>query len=59
MDIEYALRSMPRELREKVKEAIDKYNRTGNREYAELAISILQKFDNDSAVRELVRTLKR
>lgn len=59
MDIENALRNMPYELRNKVKEVVDQYNRTGNREYAELAISILQKFDDDYAVRELVRTLKR
>ena len=59
MDIDRALSNMPREVRDKVREAIDKYKSTGNKGYAELAISILEKFDDEPAVLELVKTLKR
>lgn len=58
MDIEYALRNMPYEIRQKVSEAVRKYQQTGNRSYAELAISILEQFD-DSTSRELIRVLKK
>lgn len=58
MDIEYALRNMPTEVRKKVKEIVDRYNKTGDQRYAKMAIEILERFD-DSSVRELVRTLKR
>ena len=58
MDIEYALRNMPREIRDKVAEAVRKYQQTGNRSYAELAISILEEFD-DSSTRELIKVLRR
>lgn len=58
LDIDNALRNMPAELRKKVREAVDKYYETGNRGYAELAISILEKFD-DSSTREIIRTLRR
>ena len=58
MDIDRALRNMPSDVRDRVKYAIERYKETGNREFAELAISILEKFD-DSDIKELVLTLKR
>ena len=58
MDIERALRNMPSEVRDRVKTCIRKYYDTGKYEYAEMAISILEKFD-DSEIKELVKTLKK
>ena len=58
MDISSALEKMPRQVRDKVKEIIGKYLRTGDRCYAEIAIGILEEFDGDE-VKELVLELKK
>ncbi len=59
MDIDRIIRNMPSSSREVLKEAINNYNRTHDRRYAEEAIAILQNFDDDDAVMELIKTLKR
>ena len=58
MDISRALENMPRQIRDKVKEVIQKYLRTGDRCYAEIAIGILEEFD-DSDAKELILELKK
>ncbi|MBQ4051513.1 MAG: hypothetical protein IJD13_07765 [Oscillospiraceae bacterium] len=62
MDISSALEKMPRQIRDKVKEIVAKYLRTGDRCYAEIAIGILEEFENDSSLgesaKELILTLK-
>ena len=59
MDIERALRNMDRSSRDLVKNCVEAYNRTGDQKYAREAIAILENFDDDSDVRELIRTLKK
>lgn len=59
MDIERALRNMDRNSRDFVKDCIEAYKRTGDQKYARDAIATLENFDDDSDVRELIRTLKR
>jgi len=58
MDIRSVLEKMPRQIRDKVKEIVAKYLRTGDRCYAEIAIGILEEFDNESA-KELILALKK
>lgn len=58
MDFDNALKNIPKEVLVKVKDILEKYKKTGNEEYAKLAISILEQFD-DSSCRELVRVLSR
>ena len=59
MDIERSLRSMDKTNRDLVKKYVEAYKRTGDQKYAKEALAILENFDNDSDVRELIRTLKR
>lgn len=59
MNIERALRNMDRSSRDLVKNGIEAYKRTGNQKYAREVIAILENFDDDSDVKELIRTLKR
>ena len=59
MDIERALRNMDRTNRDLVKDCVEAYKRTGDKKYAREAITILENFDDDSDVKELIRTLKK
>lgn len=59
MDIERALRNMNSTNRDLVKKCIEAYRRTGDQKYAREAIAILENFDSDSDVKELIKTLKR
>ena len=59
MDIDRALRNMDRTTRELVKKYVEAYYRTGNVSYAREALSILENYDDDPDVKELVRVLKR
>ena len=58
IDVDRALRNMPTEIREKLKQILGKYNQTGKTEYAKMAIDILIAFDDDPHVRDLVRRLR-
>ena len=59
MDIDRALRNMDSSSRELVRRNVDAYKRTGDQKYAQEAINILENFDSDSDVKELIRTLKK
>ena len=59
MDIDRALRNMDRTNRDLVRDCIEAYKRTGDQKYARDAIAILESFDDDSDVKELIRVLKR
>lgn len=59
MNIERALRNMDRTNRDLVKDCVESYKRTGDQKYAREAIAILENFDGDSDIRELIRTLKK
>lgn len=58
MDIERALRNMDKTNRDLVKDYVEAYKRTGDQKYAREAIAILENFDDDSDVKELIKTLK-
>ena len=58
MDIDYALRNMPSDVRVKVRQLVDKYKETNKQEYAEMAIALVKEFDDDYA-RELKLVLKK
>lgn len=59
MDIERALSNMSSRDRSEVKELIQAYYRTGDSKYAYEVISILENYDDDDAVKDLIKTLRR
>ena len=59
MDIDRALRNMDSSNRDLVRDCIEAYKRTGDQRYAREAIAILENFDDDYEVKELIRVLKR
>ncbi len=58
INIDKAIRNMPRDVRDRLRELVDSYNRTHDYRYAEQAIALVADYD-DPAVKELVRTLRR
>lgn len=58
MDVGRILENMPRDSRDACRQALENYKRTGDRRYADEVIAILQNFDDDSDVRELIRSLR-
>ena len=59
MDYENVLRSMPKEIRDELRKILDKYDETYDVRYAEMAIELLERFEEEPAVKELVRKLRR
>ncbi len=57
INIDNALENMGKNDRELVKKYIAEYRRTGDVRYFEMAIAIIQNFDDDVA-KELKRTLR-
>ena len=58
MDYSRIINKLPRNVLEKVREILEKYQRTGDYRYAEMAIQILDAFSDDAS-RELVRALRK
>ncbi len=58
MDIGSTLEKMPRRTGNKVKEMVEKYLRTGDRCYAEIAIGILEGLGGENT-KELILALKK
>lgn len=59
MDIDRALRNMDSSSRDLVRKNVEAYLRTKDVKFAREAIAILENFDDDLEVRELIRSLKR
>ena len=53
------LRNMPSNVRTLVERLVELYEKTGDRSYAEQILEIISAYDDDPAVRELERVLRR
>ena len=58
-DLSSILRNMPSNVRTLVERLVELYEKTGDRSYAELILEIISAYDDDPAVRELERVLRR
>ena len=58
-DLDSILRNMPSKVRDLVEKLVEAYQRTNDREYAEQILRIIREYDDDPAVRELERALRR
>jgi len=58
-DLSSILRNMPSNVRRLVERLVELYERTGDRSYAEQILEIISSYDDDLAVRELERVLRR
>ena len=58
-DLSSILRNMPSNVRRLVERLVELYERTGDRSYAEQILEIISSYDDDPAVRELERVLRR
>ena len=58
-DLSSILRNMPSNVRTLVARLVELYEKTGDRSYAEQILEIIGAYDDDPAVRELERVLRR
>lgn len=58
-DLSSILRNMPSNVRTLVERLVELYEKTGDRTYAEQILEIISAYDDDPAVRELERVLRR
>ena len=58
-DLSSILRNMPSNVRTLVERLVELYEKTGDRSYAEQILEIISANDDDPAVRELERVLRR
>ena len=58
-DLSSILRNMPSNVRTLVERWVELYEKTGDRSYAEQILEIISAYDDDPAVRELERVLRR
>ena len=58
-DLSSILRNMPSNVRTLVERQVELYEKTGDRSYAEQILEIISAYDDDPAVRELERVLRR
>ncbi len=58
-DLSSILRNMPSNVRTLVERLVELYEKTGDRSYAEQILEIISAYDDDPAVRELERVLRR
>lgn len=58
-DLSSILRNMPSNVQTLVERLVELYEKTGDRTYAEQILEIISAYDDDPAVRELERVLRR
>ena len=58
-DLSSILRNMPSNVRTLVERLVELYEKTSDRSYAEQILEIISAYDDDPAVRELERVLRR
>ena len=58
-DLSSILRNMPSNVRTLVERLVELYEKPGDRSYAEQILEIISAYDDDPAVRELERVLRR
>ena len=58
-DLSSILRNMPSNVRTLVERLVELYEKTGDRSYAEQILEIISAYDDEPAVRELERVLRR
>ncbi len=59
MDIKKIISKIPKDSREVLQNAVDNYFRTSDTKYAKVALAILENFEEDSDIKELVKVLKK